>query len=216
LDTITFDDTDIFGKNFSKLKALNHCNISNILEHIELDGKIRIGSNIQVRELWLYIYYLWSHNPNNNMYFIGMSASEGIASAKKFVEYISSYLHFKPRKLKRSHLVRFINGIIEDGKSNQNPIEIPFLSELARIVMEKLKTETTEGEIMYNQLEENLSALKNAVNRSKTILTTIKSEENNLTTTHVDKMPMPKNLVVKIVTNSNSNTTANLLKTDTL
>lgn len=197
--TITFDHTEIFGANFPALSGRDHCIVTNILEHLELNGSVRADAAIEVRELWLYIYYLHKHNKDVEI-FKQMSNDRTSASAQNFVSVVqrTNNLAETSEAISRESLVYFINNTI-----NTYHLSIPILSHIANIVIQKLQEETTENQEMFEELQDNIKALQQATFKTRRLKASIQTLKNDQVHKVEDvSIPADNELVVKILANT--------------
>ena len=165
METITFERKDIFGKGFSKAKGLDDCNVIAILEHLHLNGKIKLPNNLDTKQLWLYIYYLWSHNKEHPA-LQKMGDINQRAIANYFVHVIKQYLEkhsiptFSDQILSKSSLETFINLLIEESEEDGLSLNIPAINRIITLVIDSLKKEDDENEHMYKQLEANMQFIR--------------------------------------------------------
>jgi hypothetical protein len=190
---ISFERKDIFGKNFSKLKGQDHCIVTNLMKYLTLDGKVKSTntSNIDKRELWLYIYYLWRHNPNHailsKMTEFNKTSQVGHANAKLFISTVNNFLMtdlgltIAPEDVpSKEQLILFVNSVLDKTRQLDDPISIPIFDTISQYVIEMLKREDEENESLFNEFEAKVRAKKEARDTLLRMRATVQSLEDKL------------------------------------
>lgn len=209
---ITFNRSDIFGTNFSKIRRVSDCVVLAILEHLELNGQVKIASfdAVDRRTAWLYIYYIWMHNKDNPS-LSGFMNNRRQTSAILFINAITAYLHERglistyassmlvqyPNKITVSaHLIPFVNSLINQYEHDPiHSIRIPAFDKMYNMVLERLKRNAVQTN--------NTQILKKQSVNSKNI--TINYEQLNSSTgitrtsTRQGLIPSNGNMTVKLI-----------------
>lgn len=90
-DKLTFNNQEIFDGFYKNLSKIDSIIIKMLLDnHINIDGSLMINNteNIGKNILWTYIYYLWQHNKEIDVFKSMTNDTNGNASAMLFISTI--------------------------------------------------------------------------------------------------------------------------------
>ena len=157
VDSITFTDEIIFGKDFAKSKSVKRldCALSKLfmLGFVHVDGYINKTMIVQVVEkagdvdvleykrlLWLFVYYIW-HNNQNDEYVKKQLTLHGKAKASRFVHALQDWV--RTRSNSRGGSPNDIDVPIF-GITNSHPSSIPNLNKTAKKAWTSPASSTSE------------------------------------------------------------------------
>lgn len=153
---LSFDNSLIFGKEFTRSSKLNGCGLFDLLQSgiLNFDGKVTNvkedakTSDIK-KKLWLYIRYLWFHNYATNSTFAKMSKDMDVNRSTPCARnFIYQVLVFKKKRVPKpdtlnikdalqitsKDLADFINQVLD----SDSKINIPILLHMLKLVMQKI------------------------------------------------------------------------------